>query len=156
MVEFALTAPLLVLIIVGIIELGIVFSVYVGLTNSAREGVRAAAVYRWTGSTPTNSQADSAVPTIDTARETFMRTNIDATLPPFVQRAAVTHTVSYVPARLVADTGTLSREANPLRSGDVITITLQQTHRVLWGLFGAQDLVLRTTTSARIESGGSR
>lgn len=156
MVEFALTAPLLVMIIVGIIELGVVFSVYVGLTNSAREAARAASIYSWTGSTPTNSQADGTVPTIDAAREAFMRASIDATLPPFVQPASVTHTVAYVPARLAADTGTISREANPLRSGDVITITLQQTHRILWGMLGAQNLVLRTTTTARLEPGGSR
>jgi Flp pilus assembly protein TadG len=150
LVEFALVAPLLVILVVGVIELGIIFSVYIGLTNSAREGVRAAAVYRWPGATPTNAQANTAVPTIDAAREAFMRAAIDAALPPFVAPAEVTPTVAYVPARTtVAD-----RQANPLRSGDVITLTLQQTRRVLWGLLGPTDLVLRTSATARIEPGG--
>ncbi len=40
MVEFALILPLLLLLILGIIEFGYVFTVYTGLFNAAREGTR--------------------------------------------------------------------------------------------------------------------
>lgn len=40
MVEFALIVPLLLLIIVGIIEFGFMFSGYLTLTNASREAVR--------------------------------------------------------------------------------------------------------------------
>ncbi len=70
LVEFALIAPLLVALIVGIIELGILFSVYVGLTNSAREGARAGAIYQ-AGRTPTNGDA-AAVAAIDAARRAYL------------------------------------------------------------------------------------
>ncbi|MCK4452155.1 MAG: thrombospondin type 3 repeat-containing protein, partial [Anaerolineae bacterium] len=40
LVEFALILPLLLLLILGIIEFGYVFTVYTGLFNAAREGAR--------------------------------------------------------------------------------------------------------------------
>ena len=43
-VELALILPILVLIILGIVELGFAFNTQIGLTQAAREGVRVAAV----------------------------------------------------------------------------------------------------------------
>ena len=40
MVEFALIMPVLLLIVVGIIEFGLMFSGYLALTNASREAVR--------------------------------------------------------------------------------------------------------------------
>ena len=40
MVEFALILPVLILIIIGIIEFGFLFSGYLALTNASREAVR--------------------------------------------------------------------------------------------------------------------
>ncbi len=42
--EFALVMPLLVLIIFGIIQFGIVYNHYLAITHAAREGARLAAV----------------------------------------------------------------------------------------------------------------
>src|SRR3954467_9801682 len=44
MVEFALVLPILLLLVVGIIEMGYALFVYVEVQNAAREGARAAAV----------------------------------------------------------------------------------------------------------------
>lgn len=44
MVEFALVLPILVLLVMGIIQFGIIFSAQIALTNAAREGARAASV----------------------------------------------------------------------------------------------------------------
>jgi Flp pilus assembly protein TadG len=46
MVEFALVLPILLLLIMGIIQFGIVFSHYVTLTDAVRAGARQAAVSR--------------------------------------------------------------------------------------------------------------
>ena len=45
MVEFALVLPMLLLLIVGIIELGYILFVYAEVNNAAREGARSAAVH---------------------------------------------------------------------------------------------------------------
>ena len=44
LVEFALILPILLLLVMGIIQFGIIFSAQIGITNAAREGARAAAV----------------------------------------------------------------------------------------------------------------
>ena len=44
MVEFALVFPILILLVLGIIQFGIIFSAQISLTHAAREGARAASV----------------------------------------------------------------------------------------------------------------
>lgn len=44
LVEFALILPILLLLVMGIIQFGIIFSAQIGITNAAREGARVAAV----------------------------------------------------------------------------------------------------------------
>ena len=44
MVEFALTFPILLLVIIGIFQFGAIFNGYVTVTNAAREGARVAVV----------------------------------------------------------------------------------------------------------------
>lgn len=44
LVEFALVLPLLLLLLLGIIQFGIIFSSQIAITNAAREGARVAAV----------------------------------------------------------------------------------------------------------------
>lgn len=156
MVEFALTAPLLLMLLVGIIELGILFALQVGLANSAREGARAAAVYRYTGVAPLSGDS-GAVATIDTARQLSMSEAITETLSPLTATGALTVTVSYppftpnvpspLPAQLAAD---------PYRAGDTISVTLEYEHTLFWGIFGERDLLLRAAGAARIEPGAAR
>ncbi len=44
LVEFALVAPILLLVVLGIVQFGIILNAYVSITHAAREGVRLAAV----------------------------------------------------------------------------------------------------------------
>ncbi|PWB55550.1 MAG: hypothetical protein C3F13_04515 [Anaerolineales bacterium] len=60
MVEFALILPLMVLIVLGIFELGRAFFAYIAISNAAREGVR---VYTFTPDTTTVNQIYSTVVT---------------------------------------------------------------------------------------------
>jgi Flp pilus assembly protein TadG len=48
LVEFALTFPLLLLVVLGIIDFGLMFQRYEVLTNAAREGARVAALPGYT------------------------------------------------------------------------------------------------------------
>ena len=50
LVEFALTLPLLVLIVVGIFDFGFAFQQYEVVTNAAREGARMAVLPGYTTS----------------------------------------------------------------------------------------------------------
>ena len=47
MVEFAAVLLPLILILVGIIQSGFLFSAYVGISNAAREGARAGTIYEY-------------------------------------------------------------------------------------------------------------
>jgi len=47
MVEFALVAPLLVLILFAVIQFGVIFNDYIALTDATRAGARKAAVSRF-------------------------------------------------------------------------------------------------------------
>ena len=69
--EFALIAPLLVVVLFGIVELGILLNVYIGMTNSAREAARAGAIFQYTGAAPLSGDT-SAVGSIDTARQAYI------------------------------------------------------------------------------------
>ncbi len=153
LVEFALIAPLLVAIVIGIVELGILFSVYIGLTNSAREAARVGAIYRYPGPAPdtgalTNQGAiDAAVAPIDAGRLTAMRAAITITLNPIIRQDDLAPPVAVYPVTTTA--------ANLLRAGEPLSLTLSYTHTLLWGMLGDNSLVLRAQASARIEPGGS-
>jgi Flp pilus assembly protein TadG len=159
MVEFALTAPLFVMLVFGIIELGILFSVYVGLTNSAREASRAAAVYRWDGATPISTDA-TGINTIDTARLAAFTDTLSATMNPIIATSAVTVEVAYLPApgrayQQPAGAALPYDLSNPLRAGDTVSVTLQHSHRLFFGVLGPRDLLIRASGAARIEPGGA-
>jgi hypothetical protein len=156
MVEFALTAPLLLMLVVGIIELGILFALQIGLANSAREGARAAAVYRYTGAAPLSGDS-AAVTTIDSARQLSMSEAITETLSPLVPSGSLTVTVSYPPFGLgVPSPLPAELAADPYRAGDTISVTLEYRHTLFWGILGERDLLLQAAGAARIEPGAAR
>ena len=58
-VEFALVAPILIVLLLGIIQVGVAFHDYVTLTDAARAGARKAIVARFSGGSL--SDAETAV-----------------------------------------------------------------------------------------------
>ncbi len=58
MIEFALILPLMVLVVVGIFELGRAFFAYIAISNAAREGVR---MYTFTPDKTTLTEIDTTV-----------------------------------------------------------------------------------------------
>ena len=57
LIEFALTLPLLLLLVLGIIEFGFLFQEYEVVTNAAREGARLGALIPSAGYTTTEAEA---------------------------------------------------------------------------------------------------
>jgi Flp pilus assembly protein TadG len=50
-VEFALVVPIIILLLLGVIQVGVAFHDYITLTDAARAGARKAVVERFTGET---------------------------------------------------------------------------------------------------------
>jgi hypothetical protein len=59
LVEFALLLPILLYILMGIIQFGLIFAVYVTINNSVREAARWGSIYVYDG-TVTNTNNDTA------------------------------------------------------------------------------------------------
>jgi Flp pilus assembly protein TadG len=149
LVEFALIVPLLVAVIFGIIELGILFSVYIGLTNSAREAARAGSVYQYTGAAPLSGDP-SAQATIDAERALYISQIITDTISPLIDPTTeLATTVTYT-------TVLTQLPENVYRAGDTITVELEHDHPLFFGLLGPQTIHVRATSSMRIEPGGQQ
>jgi hypothetical protein len=149
MVEFALILPLLIAFVFGIIELGILFSVYVGMTNSAREAARAGSVYQYTGAAPLSG--DSTIQaTIDSEREQYISQIITDTISPMINPTTqLTTTVSYT-------TLLTTLPENTYRAGDTVNVQLEHDQPLFFGLLGSKKIHMRATSSMRIEPGGQR
>jgi Flp pilus assembly protein TadG len=147
MVEFALVAPLLVLLLIGIIELGIVVSVYIGITNSAREAARAASVFQYRGSAPLSGDT-AAVAAIDGARQLYMSGVLTSTLNPIISPSDLTVSVSYTP--------TVALATNAYRAGDTVAVQLQVNRTLLFGMLGQKTITLRANSAMRVEPGGNQ
>lgn len=148
LVEFALIAPLLFALLFSLIEFGTVFSIYVGLTNSAREAARVASIYQYD---QTNPPATPAYTTVDAQREAQADQAIMATLNPLIKVTGVTQLGSprytYEPA---------TPPSNNYRYGDKVIVTLRYQHQWFFGLFlfSSTAVTLQAQSEMRIEPGG--
>ncbi len=150
LVEFSLMIVLFLTVLFLIIELGMVFAIYVGLTNSAREAARVGSIYQYPDprslNTSTAAAAAAAQNTVDDARETAMNQAIDDTLNPMIasNRAQMgTPQFTYRP-----DPGN-----SVYRYGEKLTVRLTYQRRVMF-LLGSTDITLAAESEMRIEPGG--
>lgn len=91
MVEFAIILPLLLLLILGILQLGVVYNNYVTLTQASRAGARQAAVGRGIA-----DPVGSAVSRVRTQAAGLDQTRLSVTVTsPWTQGSNVTVTASY-------------------------------------------------------------
>ncbi|WP_028275015.1 TadE family protein [Arthrobacter sp. I3] len=99
-VEFALLAPVLIMLLLGIMEFGRAYNVQISLSNAAREGVRVMAI----GNDPTAARiaAKNAAPALKPAL-----TDANITLNPATctTGAQVTFTISYTLATMTGFAG---------------------------------------------------
>jgi Flp pilus assembly protein TadG len=104
LVEFALTLPLLLLIIVGVFDFGLAFREYAVVTNAAREGARMAVLPGYADADVTTRvagylQANGVVatPTINTVKTSLVTP--DGGALPYTERRVtvqVEHVLAYV------------------------------------------------------------
>ncbi len=154
MVEFALIAPLLFALMFILIELGIIFSVYVGLTNSAREAARAGSGYQFSGTTTcaATSPLSPALTSIDCERELMMDAAIMSTLNPIVSVATIDDLNPASGDRYTYQTDPPT--LNSYRYGDKVIVSLAYTHDLFFNLLGPASITLRTNSEMRLEPGG--
>jgi len=145
MVEFALILPLLVAVLFGIIELGILINVYVGMTNSAREAARAGSVYQESAPLLTTADATAA----DTRRLQYISQVITSTISPMINPVTdLNVTVSYTP--------TTALDTNLYRAGDTVSVQLRHDHQLFFGMLGHGQITLKASSAMRIEPGGTQ
>jgi Flp pilus assembly protein TadG len=92
MVEFVIVAPVLLMLLFGVIQFGIVFNNYLTVTDAARIGARKAAVSRQ-AATPaalTEATVRAAAPGLDEAK-----LDVEVEAPAWTHGADVTVTASY-------------------------------------------------------------
>jgi len=146
LVEFALVAPLLFALMFVLVELGLIFSIYIGLTNSAREAARAGAAYQYAAAT--NPTSTPSVATVDGGRAGAMSTAVMATLNPIINVSNVSQlSPSYV-YQPAAPTN------NNYRYGDKVIVSLSYQHTLFFNLLGPQAIVIQASSEMRLEPGG--
>jgi Flp pilus assembly protein TadG len=132
MVEFAIVLPLLMLILFGIIEFGVVLYNKAVLTNASREGARAGIVYVNYTSSPSQANAGAAVSN-------------------YLSKAPIISLTGAAPSITPAVTGTCNAQ------GAQLTVNLSYTHSFLvlsnLSFFGAlpATVVLTGETVMRCE-----
>lgn len=150
LVEFALVLGFIIIpLTFSLIEASVMLYKYVALTNTAREAARTGSIYLYVGDPGGSSTAP------DADRNTAVLTAIDMTLGPFIPRPpdcngtadTTTCQITYGASSLGPSSNPLP---NPLRSTDLMTVTLKHTHAFLFGALGSQ-LDLKAQASMRIE-----
>lgn len=152
LVEFALIAPLLFAVLFILVELGIIFSTYVSLTNSAREAARSGSVYQYT----TPEALDGVSPatardTVDAAREAYMDGILQDTLNPIIRITSLDDLNPPSGDRYRYDDVSFP---NAFRYGGKLIVDLEYDHQLFFNLLGSTTITLRSRSGMRIEPGG--
>jgi|SRR6267154_383122 len=91
-VEFALVAPVLIVLLLGILQIGIAFNHYLAVTDAARAGARKAIVARIAGATPADIEASVRSAAVDLDQSQL---NVVVADPTWASGSDVTVTVTY-------------------------------------------------------------
>jgi Flp pilus assembly protein TadG len=120
MVEMAIVTPLLVLLVFGILEVGLLIKDYLGLNQAAREGARTAAV--GAPLSTINARIMNSAPSIDTSRLTWSGEwcEYDSSGTPG----------AWTP---LADVGSGSDLRNNAKSGSQVKISVVLEHQLVTG-----------------------
>ncbi len=150
LVEFALVTLFVILpVTFGIIDGSILFYKWVALTNAAREGARAGAIYQ---DSRISNGSDVMMLAIDGDRENFITQAVDATIGPLASRDD--SNVTYPECDpIVSEHPTTVYDV--YRSGCNVGVTITHTHTSVVGLvIGLGEIDLTATATMRIEPGG--
>ncbi len=123
-VEIALTLPVLLLVLFGIIVSVFIFYAVNQVSNAAREGARAGSLYRIT------YPATGSSPTFTLLQQTVQKAVYDPSASPPVS-ALGTLAVSTGSFNVVSDVGVAySGDATNPRPGDIVTVTVNYRYTV--------------------------
>jgi hypothetical protein len=157
--EFALVTLFVILpVTFGIIDGGILFYKWVALTNAAREGARAGAIYHYIGTAPAVGDL-SDVQVLDTAREAVIKAAVDARIGPLVSirwEQADDWEISYDPDYrcVIPGPGGGCDGYDVYRNGAFATVAITHTHNPFVGLvIGVEEMDLTASATMRIEPG---
>ena len=140
MIEFALTFPLVVMLIVAALEMGFYLYDYENLVTATRAAARAGAVYLNETNCPNNDQNRLDGTGCTTPYADNIRATLNRTLGP--RLGSVTNvSVTYFQATPWVST----------RQGDRMQVDVSYQHRMLTGLAGSVTIPLSARATARIE-----
>jgi len=143
-VEFALVAPLLFLIVFGVIEFGRVLNAYNQLTQLAGQGARAAAVNR----NPDGTQIAASAGTVDNADCGGHSYSIQCQLSNFY---AKNDGLSNVSACITSNPPD-AQHPFPGAVGAPVTVRVKYVYNFTTGLFGFAHITLSATQTVRAEA----
>ena len=139
--ELALTLPLVITLIMGILELGVAFNAYNTLTSAAREGARSGAIYLYDS---TLSQSDN-----DTARAAAVRAAVVANMGILKTASPYFDSSSDISIRYVHDPSLPNLDT---REGDLVTVQVVYQYQPLSALLNnGSGMTMRAEAQARIE-----
>jgi hypothetical protein len=137
----------------GIIDGSILFYKWVTLTNGAREGARAGAIYHYGGNEPSGDRDTMLL--IDKERKEAIIQVVNATVGPLIAVGEDGVVVTYDPLEPCVTRPPDWEFCNVYRSGDRLTVAITHTHTSIVGLvIGLGKINLSATATMRIEPGG--
>ena len=145
LVEFALVTIFVILPLTMVfIEASVLLYKYVALTNAAREGARAGSIYLYVGD-PGNSPAAP-----DAGRSAAVNQAVTGTVGPLIPAPPDCNGTSATTTCQIAYGPSGAPIQDPLRSTDVMIVTVAHTHAFLFGALG-NDVNIQARSSMRIE-----
>jgi hypothetical protein len=155
LVEFALVTLFVILpVTFGIIDGSILFYKWVTLTNGAREGARAGAIYQ---DSRVSNGSEGMMLSIDAARANVITQTVEAMVRPLVSiqwnPPGEYWNISYPDGKPCVDKQ--CDVVDVYRGGDRVTVAITHTHTSIVGLvIGLGKINLTASATMRIEPGG--
>jgi hypothetical protein len=145
LVEFALVLAFVIIPFTFVlIEASVLLYKYVALTNAAREGARAGAVYLYVGDPGGSSTAP------DAGRSAAVATTVQSMVAPLIAPPPDCNATSATTTCGIFYGAPSAPIPDYLRSTDVMTVAITHTHSLLFGALGS-SINLRSQASMRIE-----
>jgi Flp pilus assembly protein TadG len=145
LVEFSLVLVFIIVPLVMVfIESSVLLYKYVALTNAAREGARAGSIYLYVGDPGGSPTAP------DAGRAAEVAASVGGTVGPLMPAPPDCAGTGSTTSCLITYGPPSAPIPDPLRSTDLMTVTLAHTHSILLGALGNQ-LGIQARSSMRIE-----
>ena len=154
LVETTLLLPLMLVLTMGVMDLGFTFHAYLQVVNSSREGARAAAEYRYLYSSTSNANSSYTVVQNDSNRATVTAVGADDSYEGNAQQAARNSLDTLTANQLqvvVTYPGTQDTGADPTRSGLPVQVETSYAYTPpVLNNFGPIDTAITLHSTTRV------